>query len=212
MKKVAFVAVLLAAVILAGYLFFFPGSTVDEAYLRSEEYRTLQRQIEQEKDEIKDRESALMAVVQKMLAHPEKYHQGVPFHLDTLAMDSLMISENKITIEASKDYENYRFYGLNVFKGENYTGALCLVQLPGGYQNIEIGLATLRDSSVVDVALIGRYTKNVMEHTHTVVLIDEDLNIMTGIEKNRFYPVRQKNTVNYRYTISKKGFINVSLN
>lgn len=212
MKKAVFVAVLLAAATIVGYQLFFSRSAVDEAYLESEEYRSLQRQIEQEKDEIKDRESALMAVVQKMLAHPDKYHQGAPFRLDTLALDSLMIPENRIGIEASKDYENYRFYGLNIFKGGNYTGALCLVQLPGGYQNIEIGLATLRDSSVVDVALIGRYTKNVMEHTYTVVLIDEDLNIMTGIEKNRFYPVRQKNTVNYRYTISKQGFINVSLN
>lgn len=212
MKKVAFFAILLAAATLAGYLLFFSGSVVDEGYLKSEEYRTLQRQIEQEKDEIKDRESALMAVVQKMLAHPDKYHQGVPFRLDTLALDSLMIPENKITIEASKDYENYRFYGLNIFKGENYTGALCLVQLPGGYKNIEIGLATLRDSSVVDVGLIGRYTKNVMEHTHTKLLVDGDLNINATIEKNQFYPVSQKNTVNYRYTISKQGFINVSLN
>lgn len=212
MKKVAFATVILAAVSLAGYLFFFSGSVVDEAYLESEEYRTLQRQIELEKEEIKDRESALRAVVQKMLAHPEKYHRGIPFRLDTLTLDSLMIPENKITIEASKEYENYLFYGLNIFKGESYTGALCLVQLPGGYQNIEIGLATTRDSSVVDVALIGRYTKNVMEHTHTELLIDEELNIKTGIKKNRFYPVSQKNTVNYRYTISKQGFIKVTLN
>lgn len=111
MKKVAFVAVLLAAVILAGYLFFFSGSVVDEAYLRSEEYRTLQRQIEQEKDEIKDRESALMAVVQKMLAQPDRYNKGVPFRLDTLALDSLMISDNKITTGALNDYNNYRFMG-----------------------------------------------------------------------------------------------------
>ena len=212
MKKVAFVAVLLAAVILAGYLFFFSGSTVDEAYLKSEEYRKLQRQIEREKNGIKDRESVLKAVVQNMLTHPEKYQQGVPFHLDSLALDTLMIPENKITIEATNEYENYRFYGLNIFHVEDYKGAFALVQLPGGYQNIEIGLATFRDSAVVDIALIGRYTKNVMENTHTELFVDENLNINASIEKVQHYPVSQKNTVNYLYTISKQGFINVVLN
>lgn len=212
MKKAAFVAVLLAAATVAGYLYFFSGSVVDEAYLESDEYRSLQNQIEREKDGIKDRESVLMAVVQKMLARPDKYRRGVPFHLDSLALDSLMIPENKITIEVSNEFENYRFYGINIFYGKGFNGALALVQLPGGYQNIEIGLVTFRDTSVVDVALIGRYTKNVMENTHTELLVDKDLNIKAGIEKVQLYPVAQENTVHYQYTISKRGFINVSLN
>lgn len=216
MKKVVLIIVLLAAALLAGlYYYTADPNIVDEDYLETEKFRLLEKSIENEKNKIGSREALLHVVVRQMLAEPDKYQQDLPDHFDSHDLDSVMVPANKLSLDDFRitppGFTNYSFYGWIIFQGNNYTGVLSLIKLPGVYKNIEVGLTTVRDSSIIDVVLIARYEKNPTEEITTNLYIKEDFSIKAVIEKARIYPVEQKNTVIYRYSISDDGVVETTV-
>lgn len=216
MKKVVYITIILAAALLAGlYYYTADPNIVDEDYLETEKFRSLEKRIENEKEKIRDREAVLLMVARQMLVEPDKYQQGLPGHIDSHDLDSVMVPANKLSLDDFRimppDFKNYSFYGWSIFEGKHYTGVLSLIKLPGVYKNIEVGLATVRDSSIIDVVLIARYEKNPTEEITTTLYFKEDFSIEAVIEKDRSYPVEQKNTVIYRYNISDDGVIETTV-
>ncbi|MGK7368719.1 MAG: hypothetical protein ACNS64_00785 [Candidatus Halalkalibacterium sp. M3_1C_030] len=214
MKKVAITIALLAAAVLVAYqIYYADPNIVNESYLNSNRFRTLEKNIENEKSRKGDKEKVLRLVVQGMMDETNKYSQRLPYHLDSLALDSVMVPENRLAISeiqsGAKNFEDYKFYGLQVFQADNYKAVLSLTELPGVYRNIEIGLVTARGSEIIDIELIGRFEKNLKEITSSEVRIDTNKNIQVRMNKYRLYPVRQSQKINYGYTISKDGIIEV---
>ena len=216
MKKVAVIIVLLAAVSSVGfYLITSPQKTIDEDYIKSEKYQSLSNKIESEKDRIRDEKSLFPIIAEEMLANQNSYSPTLPFRFKPASVASLPGSLHKIIFneyrfEDSK-FKNHKFYGLLASDSKSYSAVIFLMEAPGVYKNIRMILVTVDDSSVLDVATIGQYEKNITEKVNTELNIDKNLNIKTSMDKIRFYPVRQSNTVNYRYAISKVGAIEVTV-
>lgn len=212
MKKITFIAILFFAAGFAAYRFYYADpNIVDGDYISSKTYKALQDDIEYEKKSIADRESVLQLVVRQMLAEPDKFQQGLPFYLDSLALDSVLKTGNRLSIPDLRimpsDFNNYNFYGLAIFGGETYTAVLSVIELPGVYRNLEVGLTTVKDGEIIDTALIGRYEKNITMSTDSEIYINSDSEIRVQMNKSRFYPFKQNQNFNYRYRIAKEGRI-----
>lgn len=212
MKKVAITIALLAAAGLVAYhIYYADPNIVNDSYLNSDRYRTLEKNIENEKSQKGDKEKVLRLVVRRMMDETNRYSQRLPYYLDSLALDSVMVPENRLATSQiqteAKNFKEYKFYGLNVFQADNYMAILSLTELPGVYRNIEVGLVTARGSEIIDIELIGRFEKNLKEITSSEVRIDTNKNIQVIMNKYRLYPVRQSQTVNYGYSITKDGTI-----
>lgn len=212
MKKTAIIIVLLFAAGLAAYRYYYADpNIVNEEYLSSENYKTLQDDIQYERNTIADREAILQEVVKQMLVQRSRYRHGLPYHLDSLILDSVLNSENRLSLPDLRimpsDYKNYNFYGLQILEGENYSALLSLIEMPGIYRDIEVGLTTIRDGNIIDTALIGRYGKNLSATTHSEIYIDADHDIRVRMNKSRQYPFKQEHYVSYQYQITKDGKI-----
>jgi len=212
MKKIAIIIVILSAVILAAYRFYYADpNIVDGDYISSETYKALQKDIEYEKQSTADRKAVLQVVVRQMLAETNKFQKGLPYRLDSLALDSALKPENRLSIPDMRimpsDFNNYNFYGLNIFEGENYMAVLSVIELPGVYRDLEVGLTTVRNGEIVDTALIGRYKKNLTEKSSAEISIESGNDIRVRLNKSRSYPFKQNQNVTYRYRITKDGMI-----
>lgn len=216
MKKAVLGIALFIALLLAGFLLFFSSQqVVDEDYLKSEKYQSLKNNIEREKETNRDEKSVFHAVVEKMLANESNYSRNLPLRIQPTAIDSFPEANEKIAlgnirIENSR-YHNYSFYGILAANKEKFNAVVFLMVLPGVYKKNRMILVTAQNSSILDMATIGQYDKNITEEVNTDLFIDEDLYIRAEMNKLRFYPIQQSTTVHYRYSISKKGNINVTV-
>ena len=212
MKKSAFLLVLLAAVMLGFYQWYSTDpNIIDEDYISSEEYRKLQQNIAFERSKIADRDTVLKLVVKHMLANDTAFQQRLPYRLDSLALDRIMSNENSLSIPELRiqpsDLSNYTFYGVTILEGEDYRALLSLIELPGVFRDLEVGLTTVRDGEIIDRALIGRYEKNLSTEIHSEIFIGTDNEIQVKVEKSRFYPFEQEKRADYRYRIASDGRI-----
>lgn len=212
MKKAIISIALLAVSVLAAYQIYFDDpNIVDDTYLNSERYRALEKNIEKEKSKRGDKQKVLVMLVREMMNETNSYTQRLPYHLDSLALDTVMIPENRLAISEiqadATNFKSYEFYGLKVFEADKYKAILSLTELPGVYRDIEIGLITTMGSNIIDIELIGRFEKNLKEITSSEVHIDTNKNIQVRMKKYRLYPVSQSQTVVYSYRITEDGII-----
>ena len=216
MKKAVLGIALLAAVLLVGFfLFSSSGQVVDEDYLKTEKYQSLKRNIESEKENIRDERLLFFTIAQKMLANQSSYSPFLPFRFQTAATDSSPYLIDEIIIDGlgikETKYRNHDFYGLLALNRPNYNAVVFIMILPGAYEKYRVILVTTNNSSIRDMASIGQYEKNITEEVNTELYISKDLDIRAEINKIRFYPIKQNIIVNYRYSISKEGNINVTV-
>lgn len=213
MRKAAIIIVLSVAGILAAYLFYYYSdpNIINEDYLSSEAYTTLQDNIQYERDSLADREAVLQEVVKQMLVQKSRYRLGLPYRLDSLVLDSVLKKENRLSLPDLRimpsDVNDYTFYGLHIFEGEHYSALLSLIEMPGVYRDLEVGLTTVREGNIIDTALIGRYEHNLSATTHSEIIINTDHEIRIKVNKTRLYPFKQEQSVNYQYRIAKNGKI-----
>lgn len=216
MKKYAIVILLFAAAILAVYQWYYADpNIIDEEYISSDSYQVLQQNIAFEKSKITDRETVLKKVVQKMLARDAAFQRTLPYRLDSLALDSVMKDENRLSIPEFRikpsDLSEYTFYGLTIFESEEYRALLSLIELPGVYRDLEVGLTTVRDGEIIDIAMVGRFQRNISLETHTEIYIGNEREIRVKVDQSRFYPFEQDKSVRYRYLIANDGRIEYSI-
>lgn len=216
MNKNATVIILLCAALLAAYLWFFADpNVVDEDYISSDSFKKLEQNIDYERDSVADRETVIRDVVNQMIQNQSLIQKKLPFRLDSLALDSVLNPQNRLSIPGVRSMPSgsgeYHFYGLIILEGENYRALLSLVELPGIYRDLEVGLTTVIDGQIVDKALIGRYEKNLTEKTYTEIYINENHEIRVEVDKQRFYPFEQEKRVSYRYVINRDGNIESSI-
>lgn len=216
MKKSVTIFVILAVGILGAYLWYHADpNIVDEEYISSDSYKALQQNIDYEKDSIVDRQMILQEVVKQMLVKEAVFQRELPYRLDSLSLDTVLNFRNRLSIPKtnlkSTGSNEYTFYGLTIFESEEYRALLSLIELPGIYRNLEVGLTTIRDGEIVDTALIGRYEKNITEKTHSEIYIGADKEIRVKLDKIRFYPFEQEKSIQYRYLIANDGRIESSI-
>lgn len=218
MKKTVFITAVLAAVLAAGYAYYTSDpNIVDESYIGSEGYRALEKQMESDQEAYRNSNSTLLAAIHRTLAIEETNRVPLPLNvsLDSVTVDTLLDKSRKIRMDEnrllSSEFQNAGFYRWFSFKTRDYTGILTLISLPGMYPNIEAGLTTVRDSTIIDGAMIGRFQKNLSELVITDIFFNSPAEIVTTVQKTRYYPVEQNNSVTYRYTISEDGIIEMSV-
>lgn len=216
MKKVIIITALFAAALFASICFYNPDrNVIDEDYILSKEYQSLEKQFGENKTGNRDKESILSLVAREILADTIKYNHPLPWHIDSLAIESIMGAKNKIHLNNSEvgqtEFGSYDFYGVLTLAEDNISVVLFLMKRPGVYKDIDVVLASVEDSLIVDIKSIGRYEKNIEEETTSTIQIDENQSIKTKTVKIRSYPVRQKNIIHYSYTVSNDGIIEVSV-
>lgn len=196
-----------------GIYFFGPDpNIIDENYISSKEYQSLQAQIDDNRRTTIQKEELLNLVAIKILSGGTSPDRRLPYILDSLSIDSLGVPDNKIRLDFSgvkpDEFKNFSFYRALAMSKENTDLVFFLMQHPGIYKEIDIVLATVKDSSVVDMKSVGSFRKNLAEEITSTILINRD-HIETKVEKLRFYPVEQHNVIHYRYTVANDGFIYV---
>lgn len=194
------------------YFFGSDPNIIDENYISSKEYQSLQAQIDGNRRATIQKEELLNLVAIKILSGGTSPDRRLPYILDSLNIDSLGVLDNKIRLDFSgvkpDEFKNLSFYRVLAMSKENTDFVFFLMQHPGIYKEIDIVLATVKDSSVVDMKSVGSFRKNLAEETTSTVRISRD-HIETKVEKLRFYPVEQHNVIHYRYTVANDGFIYV---
>lgn len=203
---------LLAAVLVTAWLLYDPDrNVIDEEFVQSESYKSLQQQLEDEKTEFRKRESVVNLVIQRMYDDTLELQQSLPVRLDSLSLDTLLVEKYKIPIYrdevSSSEFTAFSFYRLQRFNIGDLTTMLFFMERPGVYRNVGLVLATVKDSEVVDTELIGEYKKNISEEVKGIVAMKGNSIFKSTLTRTRFYPVVQKNVVAYRYIIAKDGTI-----
>jgi len=220
MKKIGIVFMLLVVSAAAFWLLYDPDrNVIDDEFMQSEEYRSLHKQWEENKASTidSDKELALAHLVTYLLSHTGEMEGTLPVRLDSVSLQSLLSDESKIPPDRDQLFfsklsaESIHTYGR--IQLNDLSALLFLVQKPGVYQDVDMLLATVKDSALVDVELLLEYRKNLAEEVSGEAFFENGSNniIQVTVNKRRFYPVEQTNTIRYRYTIKEDGNIETQL-
>lgn len=220
MKKLGIVFTLLAVSAAAFWLWYDPDrNVIDDQFTQSEGYRSLHKQWEENKARAidSDKESALAHLVTSLLSHTGRMEGTLPVRLDSVSLPALLTDESEIQMEkdqplfAQLSAESIYTYGRIQLNG--LSAVLFLVKRPGVYQDVDMLLATVKDSALVDAELLLEYRRNLAEEVSGEAFFENGNNhvIRVTMNKRRFYPVEQTNTISYRYTIEEDGNIETQL-
>lgn len=220
MKKLGIVFTLLAVSAAAFWLWYDPDrNVIDDEFTQSEEYRSLQKQWEEHKARAidSDKESALAHLVKSLLSHTGEMEGTLPVRLDSVSLPALLTDESEIQMEkdqplfAKLSAESIYTYGRIQLNG--LSAVLFLLKRPGVYQDVDMLLATVKDSALVDAELLLEYRRNLAEEVSGEAFFENGSShiIQVVVNKKRFYPVEQTNTISYRYIIEEDGNIETQL-
>lgn len=211
MKKLLIPVILLAAAILTGLLFFSDPNIVDQDYISSKKYEELEDKLEKSKSENKSQEWVLKQFALKLSRNSNNYRRELPIRLDSVSVDSILSLNKKINLGDNYTGQqfsiNNNYYGVLVFEEGGIKSVFLLMESKGLYKDIDILLATISDSKVVDLESIGSFGKNISEETTSIIHIGKNNLIRTTVNRKRFYPVSQQNESNYIYKIKPDGYI-----
>ena len=218
MKKIGIVITLL--LLGAGGIWFWHDpdrNVIDDEFTKSEEFQLLNKQWEEEKRSAGERESAISLLVKQMLSQTGFDERTLPVRLDSVSISALLTEESKIPLGRNHalfsqlSAESIYRYGRIQLNG--VSALLFLVKAPGVYRDVDMLLATVKDSSLVDLELILQYRKNLTEEVSGEAVFEGQSNniIIATIDNQRFYPVEQNNTITYRYAIKEDGNIETQI-
>lgn len=212
MKKFFWIIFVLIAALLLGIYFYNPDrNLIDEHYISTGEFQSLEKQLDRHAPNGESPTFSLKIIARKTLESPKTNELKIPFALDSTSFKGYVNPEHKLrlkkTAQSRSEFENFDFYAVGRSSGNGVTFVLFLMKKLSVYRDIEVILTTVKDSSVIDIASVARFRKNISEEITSTLKIEKDLVLKTKVSKIRLYPVRQENVVHYQYGISEKGGI-----
>lgn len=202
--------ILLLAAVAAVFFYFYDSSLINEAYLSSEKYQQLQKELDKEHARIESENRDISEVFSKLVFSESSPQLNLPVQLDSLSIRKYLSDSPRLPIEPQgldkPPNRKFNYYNLGVAVRDSIEIVFVLVERASVYLDIEVWMATRYNNSFVDVEGIARFKNSITDRVHTELLIGED-SIEADMQRIRKYPIFQQAEERYRYLINGQGEI-----
>ncbi len=203
-------AAVIAATLAVGFylLFYYDPAVIDEAYISTEAFRSLENKLETEENQEKEIENVLKEVAADMLRDPAIPEFSLPYtqKLDASASEGDPPLLNRM-IRTPHGSRKYGFRGIGRSVHDTLSLLWYTARGPAPHREMDFILATARGETIADVQKVATFRKTISEEITGRLQIDSDLSIRVEVRRIRYYPIRQEYRSNYRYTIGQAGRI-----
>jgi hypothetical protein len=211
MKRTGVGLLLLLVLAAAAWFLYDPDrNVIDDELLETQEFQSLNEEATVSKENLKHN---LGLFIQGMYQETNRLEPVLPIRLDSTSISSFLADENRHYPKKKSMMDSHfsarSFYSLGSFQYDGVHAMIFYVRQQGVYDDINMYIATLNDSTLADMQMILEYRKNLTEYYSGQVSFEAGggNTIRVVMQKNRRYPVEQTNAVSYRYTIETDGNI-----
>lgn len=187
------------------------GQAIGESYLNSEAYRQFERQSVKEHSGKSDEATVFERILTGFFTDPATEELKPPVRIDSLSVSTYLKSPAAVELKQSMINEpvrlNYTYYPIGTLKGGEPGLLFFLIRRPSIYDDVELAVATFKDTSLVGVRSLAEFKKTLSMKVGSNVEVGRSLNIISRIKRETFYPVPQEHNITYRYTIDGGGKI-----
>lgn len=185
------------------------SGTINERYIKSDRYTTFKKSVDQEKIERDQRAKSLQAGLRLLPQCKRPYELSLPFKIDEKNLSRLLKSSScDVFDEKLSKNIPLKLIGKSHFREADIYFVLIDNDLLS--TNRRLVAVTFRDDRLYNKKVIGLYKRSVAQTISTDVSVGIDgeiLKVVSKMDRNIEYPIKQKNTVSTQYEIDGRGHI-----